>query len=171
MLDAVTNHASHTITGARRPIRLGALAPLSRPGFCAAVHHLRAGVELAVDAINDAGGIGGRPVELVLRDTAGAPDQAVATVRNFAAEGAVAVVGEYHSVVAHAAAGAAVDEGLPFVCSSARPVDVHAVRRQRTWRLVIPVPAQRHRDGRAGRPLVRFRLQLQNCFVGKRLTH
>jgi ABC-type branched-subunit amino acid transport system substrate-binding protein len=116
MLDAVTNH---TTTGARRPIRLGALAPLSRPGFWEAGRHLRAGVELAVDEINDAGGIGGRPIELVLRDTAGAPRQAAAAVRDFAAEGAVAVVGEYHSVVAHAAAGAAVEEGLPFVCSSA----------------------------------------------------
>lgn len=120
MLDAVTNHTSHTAaTGARRPIRLGALAPLSRPGFCEAGRHLRAGVELAVAEINEAGGIGGRPVELVLRDTAGAPDQAAAAVRDFAAEGAVAVVGEYHSVVAHAAARAAVREGLPFVCSSA----------------------------------------------------
>jgi ABC-type branched-subunit amino acid transport system substrate-binding protein len=116
MLDAMTNH---TMAGPRRPIRLGALAPLSRPGFLEAGRHLRAGIELAVAEVNDAGGIGGRPLELQLRDTAGAPDRAEAAVWDFAAEGAVAVVGEYHSVVAHAAAGTAVKAQLPFVCSSA----------------------------------------------------
>jgi ABC-type branched-subunit amino acid transport system substrate-binding protein len=116
MLDVMTDHST---TGAGRPIRLGALAPLSRPGFCEAGQHLRAGVELAAAEINDAGGIGGRPLELLLRDTAGLPERAAAAVADLAAEGAVAVVGEYHSVCAHAAAGAAVRAGLPFVCSSA----------------------------------------------------
>lgn len=116
MLDSMTNH---TATDSRRPIRLGALAPLSRPGFLEAGRHLRAGVELAVEEINAAGGIGGHPLELLLRDTAGTPARAVAAVREFAAEGAVAVVGEYHSVVAHAAAGAAVEARVPFVISSA----------------------------------------------------
>lgn len=106
-------------TDATRSIRLGALAPLSRPGFVEAGRHLRAGVELAVHEINEAGGIGGRRLEVLLRDTAGVPERAASAVRDFAAEGVVAVVGEYHSVVAHAAAGAAVNEQLPFVCSSA----------------------------------------------------
>ncbi|WP_051452154.1 ABC transporter substrate-binding protein [Actinospica robiniae] len=103
----------------KQPIRLGALAPLTRPGFFEAGRHLGAGIELAVDEINAAGGIGGRPIELLLRDTAGAPGRAVDAVREFAARDAVAVVGEYHSVVAHAAAGEAVKARLPFVCSSA----------------------------------------------------
>lgn len=104
---------------ARKPIRVGALTPLRRPGFLEAGRHLRAGVELAVDVINGAGGIEGRPLELLLRDTAGSPEQAAAAVRSFDAEGVVTVVGEYHSVVARAAAAAAVEVGLPFVCSSA----------------------------------------------------
>lgn len=102
-----------------QPIRLGALAPLSRPGFLEAGQHLAAGVALAVDEVNAAGGVGGRPIELLLRDTAGVPERAVAAVREFVARDVVAVVGEYHSVVAHVAAGAAVRAGLPFVCSSA----------------------------------------------------
>lgn len=110
---------NHTTTDVRRPILLGALAPLSRPGFLEAGRHLRAGIELAVEEINEAGGIDGRPLELLLCDTAGTPETAAAAVREFAAQGAVAVVGEYHSVVAHAAAGAAVEARLPFVCSSA----------------------------------------------------
>jgi ABC-type branched-subunit amino acid transport system substrate-binding protein len=103
----------------RPPIRLGALAPLGRPGFLEAGRHLRAGVELAVNEINRAGGINGRSLELRLRDTAGDPQRAAAAVCDFAAEDAVAVVGEYHSVVAYAAANAAVNAQLPFVCSSA----------------------------------------------------
>nr|WP_212529991.1 ABC transporter substrate-binding protein [Actinospica durhamensis] len=102
-----------------RTIRVGALAPLSRPGFLEAGRHIRAGVELAVTEINEAGGVDGRPLELLLRDTAGTPARAADAVRAFVDEGAVAVVGEYHSVVAHAAAGVAVEVGLPFVCSSA----------------------------------------------------
>ena len=116
MLDAMTNQNT---SDAGRPIRLGALAPLSRPGFLEAGRHLRAGIELAVEETNAAGGIDGRPLELALRDTAGSPERAAAAVRDFAAEDAVAVVGEYHSVVAHAAAGAALEARIPFVCSSA----------------------------------------------------
>lgn len=114
----MTNQITSTAS-TPQPIRLGALAPLSRPGFLEAGRHLGAGVELAVDEINASGGIGGRPIELLLRDTAGIPELAVEAVREFVARDAVAVVGEYHSVVAHAAAGEAVKSRLPFICSSA----------------------------------------------------
>lgn len=116
MLDAMTNDIA---SAPKRPLRLGALAPLSRPGLLEAGRHLRAGAELAVFEINEAGGIDGHPLELLLRDTGGVPERAAAAIRDFAADGAVAVVGEYHSVVARAAADAAVEARLPFVCSSA----------------------------------------------------
>jgi ABC-type branched-subunit amino acid transport system substrate-binding protein len=51
-------------------VRIGALVPLARPGWVEAGRHLLAGLELAVHEINEAGGIGGRPLELVVRDTA-----------------------------------------------------------------------------------------------------
>lgn len=101
------------------PIRLGALAPLSRPGFLEAGRHLLAGIELAVSEINDRGGVDDRPIELLVRDTAGTPQRGADAIREFAEAGAVAAVGEYHSVVAQAAAHAAVACRLPFVCSSA----------------------------------------------------
>jgi ABC-type branched-subunit amino acid transport system substrate-binding protein len=80
---------------------------------------LLAGLELAVDDVNDAGGIGGRPLELVIRDTAADPQRATAAVAEFARLGVAAVAGEYHSVVARAAAAAADALSLPFLCSSA----------------------------------------------------
>ncbi|MBZ6176636.1 ABC transporter substrate-binding protein, partial [Streptomyces olivaceus] len=53
----------------RSSIRLGALVPLTRPGWVEAGRHLLAGLDLAVREVNDAGGIDGRPLELVVRDT------------------------------------------------------------------------------------------------------
>ena len=100
-------------------IRIGALVPLSRPGWVEAGQHLLAGLELAVHDVNDAGGIQGRPVELMVRDTAADPQRATAAVDELAGLGVVALAGEYHSVVARAAAARADTLGLPFLCSSA----------------------------------------------------
>lgn len=100
-------------------VQIGALAPLTRPGWVQAGRHLLAGLELAVREVNDAGGIAGRPLELVVRDTAADPQKAVAAVDELARLGVAALVGEYHSVVARAAATRADALGLPFLCSSA----------------------------------------------------
>ncbi|WP_405504598.1 ABC transporter substrate-binding protein [Streptomyces purpurascens] len=103
----------------RSPVRIGALVPLTRPGWAEAGHHLLAGLESAVSEVNDAGGIAGRPLELVVRDTAADPQRAAAAVDELAGLGVAAVAGEYHSVVARAAATRADAVGLPFLCSSA----------------------------------------------------
>lgn len=100
-------------------VRLGALVPLTRPGWAEAGRHLLAGLDLAVREVNEAGGIGGRPLELVVRDTAADPGRAAAAVDELAGLGVAAVVGEYHSVVARAAAARADTLGVPFLCSSA----------------------------------------------------
>ncbi|UUU35623.1 ABC transporter substrate-binding protein [Streptomyces sp. CA-210063] len=100
-------------------VRIGALVPLTRPGWVAAGQHLLAGLELAVREANDAGGILGRPLELVVRDTAADPQRAAAAVDELARLGVAALAGEYHSVVARAAAARADALGLPFLCSSA----------------------------------------------------
>ncbi|MEU2281488.1 ABC transporter substrate-binding protein [Streptomyces sp. NPDC013178] len=100
-------------------VRIGALVPLTRPGWVEAGQHLLAGLELAVREVNDAGGIVGRPLELVVRDTAADPRRAAAAVDELARLGVAALAGEYHSVVARAAAARADALGLPFLCSSA----------------------------------------------------
>ncbi|MDO0932499.1 ABC transporter substrate-binding protein [Streptomyces sp. DG2A-72] len=100
-------------------VRIGALVPLTRPGWAEAGRHLLAGLELAVSEVNEAGGIDGRPLELVVRDTAADPQRAAAAVDELARLGVAAVAGEYHSVVARAAAARADALGLPFLCSSA----------------------------------------------------
>ena len=100
-------------------IRIGALAPLTRPGWVDAGRQLLTGLQLGVSDTNSSGGIHGRPVELIVKDTAANPGKAVAAVDELAALGVVALAGEYHSVVARAAATRADALGLPYLCSSA----------------------------------------------------
>ncbi len=121
------------------PVRIGALVPLSPPGWVEAGRHLLAGLQLAVDEVNEAGGVGGRALELVVRDTAADPRRAVAAVDELARLGVVAVAGEYHSVVARAAAGRADTLRLPFLCSSA--VLDELVEQPTDWVARLP-PAQ-----------------------------
>ena len=100
-------------------VLVGVLVPLSRPGWVEAGEHLLAGTALAVDEINADGGISGRPLELLVRDTAADPKRAAAAVDELAGVGVAAVAGEFHSVAARAAAGRADALGVPFLCSSA----------------------------------------------------
>ncbi|MFI8891769.1 ABC transporter substrate-binding protein [Streptomyces paradoxus] len=100
-------------------VRIGALVPLTRPGWVQAGQHLLAGLESAVRDVNEGGGISGTPLELVVRDTAADPRRAEAAVEELARLGVTALAGEYHSVVARAAATRADALGLPFLCSSA----------------------------------------------------
>jgi ABC-type branched-subunit amino acid transport system substrate-binding protein len=96
----------------RSPLRIGALAPLSKPGWAEAGRHLLTGIELAVSDSDI-------PIELLVRDTAADPDKAAAAVDELADLGVAAIVGEYHSVVARSAAARADALGVPFLCSSA----------------------------------------------------
>ena len=74
---------------------------------------------LAAQEVNDAGGISGRPLALLVRDTAADPRRAVAAMDELAGLGVAAVAGEFHSTAARAAAGRAATLGVPFLCSSA----------------------------------------------------
>ncbi|MFF1604393.1 ABC transporter substrate-binding protein [Streptomyces mirabilis] len=122
-------------------VRIGALVPLSRPGWVEAGQRLLAGLELAVREVNDADGIVGRPLELVVRDTAADPQRAAAAVDELARLGVAALAGEYHSVVARAAAARADALGLPFLCSSAV---LDALTEQPTEWVARLAPAQSH---------------------------
>lgn len=78
--------------GAADPIRLGWLSSLTGPLSSAAIAENQ-GVQFAVDEINKAGGILGRPIELITYDTQGDPTKAV----NFAQR--LAFVDKVHFVI------------------------------------------------------------------------
>jgi hypothetical protein len=105
-----------TIRNMNAKLQIGALVPLSRPGWVEAGRHLLAGLELGVRDSNAAGGL---HLELVVRDTAADPERAAAAVDELARLGVAALAGEYHSVAARSAAARADALGLPFLCSSA----------------------------------------------------
>ena len=63
------------------PIRVGWLASLTGAASAPAIGFDR-GVRFAVDAINNAGGVKGRKIELVVRDTQGDPTKAVNAVQD-----------------------------------------------------------------------------------------
>ncbi|MFJ8431024.1 ABC transporter substrate-binding protein [Kitasatospora sp. NPDC094019] len=124
-----------------RSVRIGTLVPLTRPGWAAAGRHLLAGLDLAAREVNEAGGIAGRPVELVVRDTAADPGRAEKAVEELVHLGVAALAGEYHSVVARAAAARAEALGLPFLCSSAV---LDALTDRPSERVARLAPAQSH---------------------------
>jgi len=62
------------------PIRIGWLAALTGPSSAPAIGFNR-GVNYAVDALNAGGGVNGRKIELVVRDTQGDPTKAVNAVQ------------------------------------------------------------------------------------------
>jgi branched-chain amino acid transport system substrate-binding protein len=95
-----------------QPIRIGAVFPISGNAAALAGPELT-GVRIAVDLANAAGGIAGRPVELVVRDLR-SRDQAAGVMRELRAAGIQLVIGAYSSELSIAASQAADAEGLLY---------------------------------------------------------
>jgi branched-chain amino acid transport system substrate-binding protein len=94
------------------PIRIGAVFPISGNAAALAGPELR-GVQIAVDQANADGGIGGRPIELVVRDLE-SRDDAPAIMAGFARDGIRLVIGAYASDLSIAASAAADQAGLVY---------------------------------------------------------
>jgi branched-chain amino acid transport system substrate-binding protein len=98
-------------------ITIGSLHPLS--GAAAADgQQMDNGAKLAVDAINEAGGIeslDGAQLELASADTQGAPEVGQSEAQRLIEEGAVALVGTYQSAVSQNVAAVAERNQVPFV--------------------------------------------------------
>jgi branched-chain amino acid transport system substrate-binding protein len=89
-----------TIGATGDTIKIGALAPLSAPGSVTGGTAMKAAFEIGVEEINAAGGVLGKPVQLVFVDTEGLPERGTAAMERLITEdNVVAVVGEYHSAV------------------------------------------------------------------------
>jgi branched-chain amino acid transport system substrate-binding protein len=84
------------------PIRVGLLSSLSGRHFDLGVS-VRDGATLAVEQINAAGGVNGRPLELLVRDDRQEPSVARAAVEELVRAGVVAVIGPATSAMAEAA--------------------------------------------------------------------
>lgn len=104
--------------GKPEPLRVGMLAGLS--GSVADLGESgRAGAQLAVEHINQAGGVKGRLLELRARDDAQDPATARLAVAALAGEGVVAIVGPMTSSVAQAVLPAVTEAGLILISPTA----------------------------------------------------
>lgn len=94
-------------------------APLSSPGSYQQGKELLLGMQWAVDDMNDAGGLLGKRVELVIEDTQGKPPAgATAVEKLITRDKVVGVAGEYHSSVCNAEIEVFHRYGIPFVIGS-----------------------------------------------------
>ena len=98
---------------AAEPITLGLNYPRTGPYKEEGLAQMR-GALLAIDEINAAGGVLGRPLRLSSKDTASRPAKAVKNVDKLAAEGAAMLFGGSSSAVAIAAGKRAKEHGLLY---------------------------------------------------------
>jgi branched-chain amino acid transport system substrate-binding protein len=97
------------------PIKLGMATTLS--GSIALFGEAnRNAAQLAVDELNEAGGVLGRPVELIVRDDQAAPEEGVSIARDLIIdEGVAAMLGPVSSGVALAITEVSAEREVPFI--------------------------------------------------------
>ncbi len=118
-------------------IVIGALHPLSG-GAAADGQQMDNGAQLAIDAINEAGGIeslGGAQLELSSADTQGAPEVGQSEAQRLIQEGAVALLGTYQSAVSQNVAAVAERNKVPFVIDVSSADAILSQGYQYTFRL------------------------------------
>lgn len=112
---AETNRASSTTSADMTPIFIGLDAALSGSAGLSG-QSIRRGLLIAIQEINGAGGILGRPVELIERDNHGVPDRGIDNIYELAAlPDLVAVVGGIHTPVALAELPAIHETGVLYL--------------------------------------------------------
>ena len=119
------------------PIRIGVLTSLTGP-FTPWGVQVRDGMQLAVDEINAAGGVGGRPLELVVADDQSNPEEGVTAIERLVEEGVVAVGGVISSDVALATARIAEELETPLFLVKAGSEAILTQDSRYTFRTCLP---------------------------------
>ncbi len=108
--------AFSTASQAAEPIKIGVTIAMSPPGSVVQGTQVRDGLEVAKTMINDAGGVNGRPIELVYEDTQGIPEKARAAVEKLITrDKVVAITGEHQSSDVLAAMEVAHRYHVPYI--------------------------------------------------------
>ena len=110
---------------AQEPIVFGVITPLSPPGETSLGQQVKRGSEIAVEYLNEKGGVLGRKVVLSIQDSAGKNEAGVAAYRRLVSnEKAVAVFGFIHSGVNIAVNEVAKEMGVPTMGTQTGAGDV-----------------------------------------------
>ncbi len=115
--------------GAAEPIKLGALLSVTGPAAFLGGPEART-LEMAVEELNAKGGLGGRPVQLIVKDTGGSPEKAVSFAKQLIDEEQVfAIVGPSTSGETMAVKALAEGSGTLLLSCAAAEVIVNPVAR------------------------------------------
>lgn len=104
-------------------IEIGMIAELTGP-YQSLGTEARKAAELAVQQINDDGGVDGRRLKLVVEDAQGKPEQSVLAFNAFVDQGVAAVLGSSSSLVASGTLPAVDRAGIPYVSLTAHDSQV-----------------------------------------------
>ena len=105
------------------------------------------GYRLAVELLNERGGIAGRPVQLVIRDDESDPETSAGLYSGFVASDTVhALLGPYSSVITEAVLPVAEAAGMPLVAPMASAPELWAGQ-QRQWSVQMLNPAASYLQG------------------------
>jgi len=118
----------------KKPIKIGVLAPLSGPFSQYGSPYLK-GAQFAVEEINKKGGVMGRPIELVVRDTKNNPSEAATAFEELVyTEGVVAVMGPVSSDIGLATSRKAEELQVPLILNLAVTDKIHKKSNRYTFR-------------------------------------
>ena len=131
---------------APKPITLGAAVAetgrLSTPG-----EEVSRGYRLAVEMLNEKGGIGGQKVQLVIRDDGSDADASVRLYQEMIASDSItAFLGPYSSGITEPVIGVTEAAGIPLVASTAAAPAIWA-NRGRQWSVQVTNPAPTYLEG------------------------
>ncbi len=136
--ESSTDEGTDTGTEATgEPIKIGALTSLTGP-FTSWGLHVEAGMNLAVDDINAAGGVDGRMLELIVADDQSDPEEAVVQMERLIEDGVIAVVGTISSGVGGATTAIAEEAGIPLFLSKAGSDGLLTAESRYTFRTCLP---------------------------------
>jgi branched-chain amino acid transport system substrate-binding protein len=100
---------------AQEAIKIGAVLPLSKAAFAQAGEEQRRGLLMALEEINQAGGVLGKKVELIIEDDTGEPSVGIAAAEKLISrDKVVALIGGYSSTITYAQLNA-IQRYEPFV--------------------------------------------------------
>jgi branched-chain amino acid transport system substrate-binding protein len=100
---------------AKDTIKIGAVLPLSKAAFAQAGEEQRRGLLMALEEINQAGGVLGKKVELIIEDDTGEPSTGIAAAEKLLTrDKVVALIGGYSSTITFAQLNA-IQRLEPFV--------------------------------------------------------
>ncbi len=114
---------------AEEPIKVGALLSVTGPASFLGAPEART-LEMAVEELNAKGGVAGRKVKLVLKDTGGSPEKAISFAKQLLDEEQVfAIIGPATSGETLAVKGIAEDARTPLISCAAAEAIVNPVAR------------------------------------------